>query len=84
MNERFIVINGDGFYGNWGVGNTEKMARTKLKKADKKLASVVFRFYSNLPFAPADRKAHGNEADCWIGRDGSLNWLRCKRERITV
>ena len=40
---------------------------------------------STLESAKANlRKAGVNEADCWVGRDGSVNWVRCEREWLAA
>jgi len=87
MNEKYIVTaSQDGLYGHWGSGATVDEALAKLRKAARrrpKKANVrVCRFTSDLPFAPPDREARVSEADAWVGRDGSVNWVRCEREWI--
>lgn len=86
MNERYIAMSGDGLYGHWGAGDTAEDARKKLKKAGGKVEGcILYRFTSELPFAAADKKvADDTEADCWVGRDGSMNWIRCKREEVAA
>lgn len=82
MHTRYIVST-RGFYGFFGVGETEELARKNLRKAAKKNVGVkntiVHTFKSELPFAPSTREATENEADAWLGQDGSLNWIRCER-----
>lgn len=84
MNERYIALSG-GIYGHWGVGSSviEAVANAKRAGAKKRDGCRVFRFWSELPFAPATRPAHEDEADCWVGRDGSCNWIRCEREELS-
>lgn len=83
MSERFIAMSGDGLYGHYGVGETIDMAQRKLRAAGgRSKGCVVFHFTSMMPFAPFYRDAHDNEADCWVGQDGALNWIRCEREKL--
>jgi hypothetical protein len=82
MNQRYIITSG-GLYGHYGSGATLTEATAKWKKAGGKTKEGnyrVQRFTSKLPFAPTNREATEHEADCWIGRDGSTNWVRCERE----
>lgn len=90
MNERYLVIGrprGRGEYGGrWGSGETAKAATLNYRKAGGSTAkdvSKMFRFTSELPFAPTDREATDAEADCWVGGDGAINWVRCEREEVT-
>lgn len=80
MNERFILIG----LGYWGAGDTVEKAKSQLRKAGGRLKDGfnIYRFSSDKPFAPSTRDATDTEADCWIGRDGSINWIRCERELI--
>ena len=83
MNERYIAISGSGGYGSWGAGPTINDAKRNLHQARGKVRGLrVFRFTSESPFAPADRDAGEDEADCWVGQDGSVNWIRCEREEV--
>jgi len=86
MNERWIVKSFDPktIGGNWGVGATREEAVANARKAGAKKRDKfrVWRFTSELPFAPIDRGAFNDEADCWVGQDGSTNWIRCERELI--
>ncbi len=82
MNERFICISMESScYGHWGTGDTLEKAKKALRKAGGKVKGCrVIRFTSDLPFAPVTKlKADETEADCWVGRDGSVNWVRCER-----
>ncbi len=83
-NEYYIALTG-GLYGYWGVGctPTEALENVPMGMGSKKSKKTVFtieRFFSQKPFAPTDRAAEDNEADAWVGKDGSINWLRCERE----
>lgn len=84
MNELYIVTGG-GMYGHYGKGRTLAEAHAAYRKAGGKHRGVMLteqRFTSELPFAPFDRDARPDEADAWVGRDGSINWVRCDRELI--
>jgi len=83
MHVRFIARSFNGFGGHWGLGDTIAQAIQKMKKAGakKKDDFTVWQFTSELPFAPTDRDAEETEADVWIDRNGSINWIRCKREK---
>ena len=84
MNERYIAMTRE-FYGHWGAGTTIEEAKKNLKKSGGKIKNCrILKFTSKLPFAPANREANENEADSWIGRDGSTNWVRCEREELSV
>lgn len=84
MNLRFIAVIGSGS-GYWGAGETKDQAIAKMRKAGCRLADVkkasIYQFSSELPFAPANREAEDDEADCWVGQDGSMNWIRCDRTK---
>ena len=87
--KRFIFIN-SGIYGHFGYGSTLDEAKANYKKAGgkltdnkKKLKVGYWEFVSDLPFAPAGRDATEQEADSWIGQDGSINWIRCERKPKT-
>ena len=86
MHEHYLAITVGDIYGYWGAGGTVDEAVKKMRKAGakKRDAYRVYRFTSELPFAPSERKATAEEADCWIGRDGSCNWIRCDRELIQL
>lgn len=90
MHERFIALStGKGFGGYWGSGETLEKAKKNLKASGghvgKKPGLRVFRFTSELPFAPAAcLQATDQEADCWVGQDGSMNWVRCQREEVKL
>lgn len=82
--ELYIVTSG-GMYGHYGKGATLEEARKAWRKAGGRKAEGNVRellFISRLPFAPFDRNATEQEADAWIGRDGSINWVRCTREEV--
>lgn len=86
MNNFYIAISGD-FYGYFGNGFTEDEAKKNLRKAGGKIKGCrIEKFTSELPFVGLDkRQANENEADAWIGKDGSINWIRCERaERVKV
>lgn len=73
-----------GIYGYFGKGYTLEEAKKAWRKAGGKKNQNFYReivFQSNLPFAPMDRAATEEEADAWIGKDGSVNWIRCEQER---
>ena len=79
MHERFIAIS----LGYWGKGNTIDAAKSALRKAGgKSRGCVVWKFTSELPFAPNDRDATEDETDCWVSRDGMLVSIRAKREIV--
>lgn len=78
MNERFIVVG----LGYWGAGSTLEKAKRNYRSAGGTGNHFIERFTSELPFAPSDREADDDEADCWMGTDGFLYWKRCERERI--
>jgi hypothetical protein len=87
MNKRFIAVVGCSSFGHWGAGKTMTEAKKNLlkhagKTQFKELESTLkyIRFTSELPFAPPNRKANKNEADCWIGQTGCVYAIRCKRE----
>lgn len=82
--ERFLVMSG-GLYGHYGFGDTLQQARQRWRKygGKKKEGNYrEFRFYSRLQFAPPDRDAEHTEADCWVGRDGSITFVRCEKEQL--
>lgn len=80
MNRRFICMSA----GYWGGGETVSEALGKLKKCSGKMPKdfVVTMFESELSFAPSDRVALDGESDCWVGKDGSMNWVRCERTQL--
>ena len=84
MNERFIAAISN-LYGHWGVGTTLGEALTNARKAGarKRDKFRTWQFTSELPFAPPDREATEEEADCWVGQDGSINWVRCDSVRLS-
>ena len=81
MYERFIVTTTIGLYGHYGYGDTEEQALAECLKAGakKREPKRVMKFTSEFPFAPTKREAKATESDCWVGRDGSINWIRCDR-----
>lgn len=81
MRERYIARTVGGLYGYWGAGRIEDEAIEKMRKSGAKRRDPyrVYKFTSDLPFAPVDREATEQEADCWVGEDGSCNWIRCER-----
>ncbi len=86
MHKFFIVMSG-GLYGHFGKGYTLDQAQAAWKKAGgrkKEGGYKEYAFLSSLPFAPIEKlKADDNEADAWVGRDGSLNWVRCEKLVLT-
>jgi hypothetical protein len=78
--ERFIAFG----LGYWGTGSTIEKAKKQLRKAGGRLRNGynIYRFWSEKPFAPSERPANEDESDCWVGRDGSINWVRCEREQL--
>jgi len=84
MYEMFIAVCGSKSYGGeWGVGKTIAHAITNLREAGGYLRHhIIYRFTSELPFAPRDRDCTDQEADCWVGRDGNMSWIRCEREIV--
>ena len=83
MYERFICRDLT-MYGYWGAGDTAQIAYKNYVKAGgkKKNDPTTYRFTAELPFAPSDRSAKPDEADCWVGQDGSMSWVRCTRENL--
>lgn len=85
MNSWYIAKTKE-LYGSYGNGPTAEEAIANMKKAHKgqgrikKDGFTLFKFTSELPFAPRERTATDGEADAWCGKDGSLNWVRCERE----
>lgn len=77
MNRRFILVS-DGY---WSIGETLCEAYGALKKVCGSHSKffIAHMFESDLPFVPVglSRMALDGESDCWMGRDGSLNWVRC-------
>ncbi|MBW3597554.1 MAG: hypothetical protein KY475_09800 [Planctomycetes bacterium] len=83
MNERFLVIGSDGSYGGaWGSGATQDEATDNDFRAAGAGNAKVYRFTSDLPFAPADRDATDDEADAWVDEYGGTSWVRCDREEV--
>lgn len=84
MNERYIAVSNDtGYSGNFGYGDTIDHAKKNLRKAGGRIKGCrIAKFTSALSFVEIGnkREAGANEADAWIGRDGSVNWVRCERE----
>ena len=79
--ERFIAVG----MGYWGAGATVEEAKNNLRRAGGKLKEgfMLWKFTSKLPFAPSTKKvADETEADCWVGQDGSMSWVRCEREEV--
>jgi len=86
MYERFIAIANLQFGGEWAMGDTAEEAQKRLKtrvKRSKVYATKLWRFWSELPFAPTDREATKEEADAYMTADGSLCSIRAEREMIT-
>ena len=94
---RYIAQTSDGLYGHFGYGDSMIESLQNLKKSSgeirknrktgeykpkKGYSLKVYRFLSELPFAPHNREAAEQEAYAWIGQDGSCNWIRCERELI--
>lgn len=87
MNTRYIVLGTDRhsmFGGVWGSGATLDEARKNFKKAKGKKIVHAYKFTSDLPFAPTNRPANADESDCWVGRDGSMSWVRCERAELEI
>lgn len=84
--ELFIARSFDGYGGHWGVGASRNAAVEKMRAAGAKKRDryKLWRFYSELPFAPTDRDAHEDEADAFVGGDGTVNWIRCERESTAL
>ena len=89
MNERFVCIGRprgrDSYGGRWGAGDSLEAAVANYRKAGGSTARGAwksFSFVSGLPFAPTDREATDDEADCWVGGDGSIYWIRCERKEL--
>ncbi len=80
MNVRYISIS----FGYWGAGATgEEAVKNRIKAGAKKRDKAkLIRFQSELPFAPSNRLATDEEADCWVDCHGGLNWVRCEKEDV--
>jgi hypothetical protein len=79
--ERWLVTTG-GMFGHFGSGATRDEAAKNWRKAGGRKTEGNYReqqFRSSLPFAPAGRAATPEEADAFISRDGTTNWVRCQR-----
>lgn len=86
MHERFIAIEGLQFGGEWAMGDTAEEAQKRLKtrtKRSKVYRTQLWRFWSELPFAPTDREATKEEADAYMTGDGSLCSIRAEREMVS-
>lgn len=85
MFKRFIATSFSKFEGHWGSGDTVEEAKKNLRSArGNPKKCKMYQFTSDLPFAPSSKlKVDENEADCWMGSDGSMSWIRCEREEIT-
>ncbi len=82
--ERFIVVScsREAFGGHWGQGETLDEAVENCRKAGGRKRDdyrKVWRFTSELPFAPVDRDALSSESDAYVGQDGQMYWKRCER-----
>jgi hypothetical protein len=87
MHTRFIIMS----YGHFGVGATldeaivnHKKARRGQGRLPKDAKVLAFKYESPLPFCPVTetRDATEDEADAWVGRDGSTNYVRCSAQQI--
>ena len=87
---QFVIVHTTGLYGYWGGGTTIDTAFRNAVTASGKTARMLRRqgglrikvFTSDLPFAPCERDATEDEADAWMGQDGSLSWVRCDRHDL--
>jgi hypothetical protein len=84
MTHEFFIVVSAGYFGK---GATLEAARRAWKgvggRKTRQGKVTEFRFTSELPFAPMDRKANDGEADAWINSDGSLWTTRCETHRLT-
>lgn len=82
---KYIVLTKE-LYGHWGIGFSLNEALLRCAASGASIAEVdmatKYVFRSPLPFAPADREATEEEADCWVGADGWVYWLRCNRWEV--
>jgi hypothetical protein len=93
MHERFIAVCAVSttLGGYWGSGDTMEQATERMmdsgvrakKHGKAKREFRAYRFTSDLPFAPTDREATETEADCWMGQNGSINWIRCDYSELS-
>jgi len=75
MNKHFIVMDAS----CWGGGETIEKATKNFKKAGGRKVIKLFRFTSELPFAPSNRDATEDEADAYVTRYGELVSIRCQQ-----
>lgn len=81
VNVRFMVAGNQ----HWGCGESLAEANQNFKKAGGKGRVdklQCFIFIASVPFAPYDRDATEQEADCWVTQDGCCHWVRCVRREM--
>jgi len=82
MNHKYIVLTRE-LYGHWGQGSTLAEAEANCLKTGATAKHLThakrYVFESIMPFAPNSREATESEADCWVGQDGGVYWVRCDR-----
>ena len=86
--ERYIVTTWKDA-GFWGAGDTLNDAARQCRRAAglRRLPvekTEAFIFMSERPFAPLDRDATDDEADCYVTAHGSMCWVRCNREKLDL
>lgn len=86
MNERYVVVGRSKTAGggSYGFGPTLKEASRKFSESggDSDVKAVVYKFRSELPFAPANCEAREDEADAYVNQIGQVHWLRCEMEKL--
>jgi len=79
MNKKYIAVS----LWYWGVGDTiEEANQNRKENGGKDDKTYLYEFESELPFAPFDRDANDDEADCYIDKMGAINWIRCKYHEV--
>lgn len=97
MFTRFMAVTNDGVYGHFGCGDTLEEALKTLKASGgeirkrgdsfapkKGYALTAYKFTSEYPFAPYDREATEEEADCWVNDMGNICSFQCQREKVEI
>lgn len=82
MNVKYITTAYHAGAIHYGSADTLDQSIARCRKATgtkKNLDMSSYRFESELPFAPLDRKATENEADAWFAADLCLHWERCNK-----
>ena len=82
---RYIVLSYSNGGGEYGIGDTMQEAMREFHQAGGKSKQIrfIYKFTADVPFAPSSQPvARDDQADAWVGRDGSVSWIRCRREQI--